>query len=148
MLGLSYEHTLIHNRLDRLVDVVVYVLAGYDRCHGAGMLTLDTLLHVLELGLLSSQAALDFLRAVMIEVAVLNRDDVVVVSLRKDSLVVDRLYGGVVVILVNLLVNRRLHVLVFRAVDGLVCDSGRDLLMHGCVMVASFGHEVPNCCLG
>jgi hypothetical protein len=49
---------LLHNRLDRLVDVVVHVLAGGDGLHGCGMLALDADRLVLELGSLLGEVVL------------------------------------------------------------------------------------------
>jgi len=75
----------------------------------------------------------------MLELAVLDRDDVVVVGLREDLAVDNGLDGGVVVVLVHLFVDGSLHVLVLRAVDGLVRDGRGDLLVDGGVIVAGLG---------
>jgi len=75
----------------------------------------------------------------VLELAVLDRDNVVVVRLREDLAVDDGLDGGVVVVLVHLFVDGRLHVLVLRAVDGLVGDGRGDLLVDGGVIVARLG---------
>ena len=75
----------------------------------------------------------------MLELAVLDRDDVVVMRLRENLAVDDGLDGGVVVVLVHLFVDGSLHVLVLRAVDGLVSDGRGDLLVDGGVIVAGLG---------
>lgn len=55
---------------------------------------------------------------------------------------------GVVVILVDLLVNSGSHVLVLLLGDSLVSYCWCNLLVHGGVMVAGLVHEALNCCLG
>jgi len=135
---------LVDDRLDGLVDVVVDVLAGDDWRDGAGVLALNTLLLVAELGLLDSEAALHIVGVVVLIRTVLDRDNVVVVLLWELSLVVDRLHGGVVVVLVHLLVDSGLDVLVLGAVHGLVSDGRSDLLVDGVIMVTGLGHEVLN----
>ena len=123
------------------MDVVVNVLAGNDRGDGAGLLTLNTLLLVTELGLLLLKSELDLLWAVMLERAVLDRDDVVVVLLLKLDLVEDGLDGGVVVVLVHLLVDGGLNLLVLGALDGLVHNGRGDLFVDGGVVVTRLGPE-------
>jgi len=130
------------------VDVVVDVLAGNDGSDAAGVLALDALAGVAELSLLGLETGLDVIGAVVLDLAVLDGDDVVVVLLLKLLLVLHGLHRGVVVVLVNLLVNRGLHILVLSAVDGLVRDGRGDLLVDGGVVVTGLGHEVLNCCLG
>ena len=121
------------------MDVVVNVLAGNDGGDGAGLLTLNTLLLVTELGLLLLESELNLLGAVVLERAVLDRHDVVVVLLLKLDAVLDGLDRGVVVVLVHLLVNGSLHLLVLGAVDGLVYDGRGDLLVDGGVVVTRLG---------
>lgn len=108
---------LVHNRLDGLVDVlggmlvevvhaarlqcthVVDVLARDGGASGAGLVSLNTSGGVLELSTLLRQATLVLLGVIMLEGAVLDGNDVVVVCLGKDLLIGDGLDGGVVVVL-------------------------------------------------
>ena len=121
------------------MDVVVDVLAGHDGRDGAGLLALKADLLITELGRLLLQTKLDLLWGVVLVRAVLDRDDVVVVLLLQLDDVLDWLDGGVVVVLVNLLVNGGLELLVLGAVDGLVDDGRGDLLVDGGVMVTRLG---------
>jgi len=130
------------------VNVVVDVLAGDDGGDAGGVLALDTLAGVTELATLGGEAALDVTGVVVLEGAVLDGDDVVVVLLPHLGDVLDGLDRGVVVVLVDLLVDGGLDIFVLGAVDGLVGDGRGDLLVDGGVMVAGLGHEVLNCCLG
>lgn len=130
---------LLDNGLDSLVDVVVNVLAGDDGGDGAGVLALDTDLLVTELLLLGRKTGLDLLGIVVLELAVLDRDDVVVVLLGENLTVGHRLDRGVVVVLVDLFVDGGHDLLVLLAGDGLV-DNGRgDLLVDSGVMVTRLG---------
>lgn len=84
---------------------MVDVLAGNDGSDVGGLLSVSAGGGVLELGTLLRQTPLVLLGVVVVDLAVLNWDDVVVVSLREDLSVLDRLDRGVVVVLVNLLVD-------------------------------------------
>jgi len=139
---------LLHNRLDRLVDVVVHVLAGSDGLHGCGVLTLDADRLVLELGSLLGEVVLVLLGIVVLDLAVLDGDDLVVVMLREDLLVLDGLHRGVVVVLVDLAVESGSNVLVLGLVDGLVGNGGCDGLVDGGVVVAGLVQEGLDLFLG
>ena len=115
------------------------MLAGDDWCGSAGVLTLNALRFVAVTSLLGCKLTLHLIVVVVFIGAVLNRDHVVVVLLWELCLVVDRLDGSMVVVLVNLLVDRRLDVLVFSAVDGLVSDGRGNLLVDGGVVMARLG---------
>jgi len=134
--------TLLHNGLDGLVHVVVDMLAGKGTLHLTLLLAVDALRRISELSLLLCKPLLHGGIITVLEAAVLDRDDVVVVLLRKDLAVVHGLLGGVVVVLVNLLVDRGLELLLLAALDGLVLDGWCDLLVHGGVMVTRLGHEL------
>jgi len=132
-------HTTLDNRLDGLVDVVVDVLASNDGCDGVGVLGLvDEALILKELGLLS-KTSLNLAAVSVLELAVLNSDDVVDVLLSLDFAVEDGLDGGVVVVLVDLLVDGGSNVLVPGGDDGLVNDGGCDALVDRGVMVSGLG---------
>jgi len=130
---------LLNNGLDGLVDVVVDVLASKGRSDGVGVAsgTLDALIS--ELSGLGLQAVSNLAVVAVLELAVLNGTKVVVVLLREDLAVLDRLDGGVVVVLVNLLVDGGGDLLVLGRSDGLVENSGCNALVDGGVVVTSLG---------
>jgi hypothetical protein len=144
---------------------VVDVLALDGSAGGAGLVSLDTCGGVLELSTLLCQAALVVLGVIMLERAVLNWDNVVVMSLGKDLLIGDGLNGSVVVwresatiqihtlfqlltVLVHLTVHSGGHILMLLLGDGLVLHRWGDSLVDGGVMVTRLGHEALNCLLG
>lgn len=102
---------------------------------------------VTELSLLGCKLGLDLLGLIMLEAAVLHGDNVVVVLLGKNLAVLDWLHAGVVVVLVNLLVDCGDNLLTLLTLDGLVNHSGSDLLVDGGVVMAGLGHEVFDGCL-
>lgn len=118
------------------MDVVVNVLAGNSGGNGVSVLgvTNDTL--VTELSGLLSKTTLVSAGITVLEAAMLNANDVVLVLLWKNLAVLDRLHRGVVVVLVNLLVDGGLDVLVSGGGHVLVNDAGGDLLVNGGVMLA------------
>ena len=130
---------LLDNGLDSLVDVVVNVLTsnGGSNRLSVTLNTLDT--HVTELSGLGLQALGNLALAAMLEFAVLNSTEVVVVLLCESLAVLDGLDRGVVVVLVDLLINGGLDLLAALSVDGLVDNSGRNLLVDGGVMVTRLG---------
>ena len=138
---------LVDHWLDGLVDVMVHVLTANSWSLAGGVLALDTLGGVLELGRGLVQLAVDIALVAMLEVAVLNTDQVVVVLLWENLSVLDWLDGSVVVVLVNLLVDGSGDVVVVGAGDSLVLDCWCNLLVDGGVVVTSLGHKVLNCCL-
>lgn len=133
------EHTPLDNGLDGLVNVMVDVLASNHRCDSVCVNSFgdDTL--ILELSSLAGEAGLDLSSVSVLESAVLNSDEVVGVLLGKDLTVGDGLYGGVVVVLVNLLVDGGSDLLVLSRSDGLVENSGCDALVDSGVVVTSLG---------
>jgi hypothetical protein len=136
------ELTLLDHRLDGLVDVVVLVLAGNDRCDVASGGTLNPLDGVAVGSTLLCEAGLNLVVVAVLVAAVLDGDDVVVVLLGEDLTVEHGLLGGVVVVLVNLLVDGGDVLLVLLPLDGLVLDSRGDLLVNGGVVLTRLGHEV------
>lgn len=121
------------------MNVVVNVLASNHGCNSVcvGRLSDDTL--ILELSSLTSETCLDLSSVAVLESAVLNGDEVVGVLLRKDLTVGNGLDGGVVVVLVNLLVDGSGDLLVLGRSDGLVKNSGCNALVDGGIVVTSLG---------
>ena len=142
MKWIAIELTLLDHGLDSLVNVVVLVLASNNRSDLAGGGTLNLLNGVGVASTLLSKAGLNLVVAAVLVAAVLDGDDVVVVLLGEDLLVEHRLLGGVVVVLVNLLVDGRDVLLVLLPLNGLVLDGRSDLLVNGGVVLTRLGHEV------
>ena len=136
--------TSLDNRLDGLVNVVVDVLASNHRCDSVCVYGFRDDALILELGSLTCETGLDLSSVAVLESAVLNSYEVVGVLLGKDLTVGDRLDRGVVVILVDLLVNGSGDLLVLGRPDGLVKNSGCDALVNGGVVVTSLG-PVSHC---
>jgi hypothetical protein len=101
-----------------------------------------------ELGLLGLQSTLCLLVIAVVELAVDNAADVVLVLLREDLTVIDGLHLAVIVVLVHLLVHGGDDLLMSGGLDSLVRYRRSNLLVHSGVVVAGLGHEVLNCLLG
>jgi hypothetical protein len=86
-----FNYLLVQDRLDGLVDVVVNVLSSDNGSSSGSLSGVDMFGSVLELGTLLSQTPLVLLGVVMVDLAVLDWDDVVVVLFRENLLVLDRL---------------------------------------------------------
>jgi len=136
---IEVKRTPLDDRLDGFMNVVVNVLASNHRCDSVcvGSLSDNTL--VLELSSLTSETCLDLSSVAVFESAVLNSNKVVSVLLRENLTVGDRLNRGVVVVLVNLLVDGSGDLLVLGGSDSLVENSGCDALVDGGVVVTSLG---------
>jgi len=132
----------LHNGLDSLVGVVVDVLASNNGSNGVSVLRLANETLVLKLGSLYGKTRLDILGVAVLEVAVLDGNQVVLVLLREDLTVKDRLDRSVVVVLVDLLVDGSDDLLVSLWGYGLVDDSRGNLLVDGGVVVTRLGHEL------
>jgi len=145
---LGLDDLLLDDGLDGLVDVVVDMLALDNWSAGLGALSLlhDTL--VPELGLLGLQGTLDLVVVAVVELAVDDAADVVLVLLGEDLAVLDGLDLAVVVVLVDLLIDGGDDLLMLLGLDSLVRDRGSDLLVNSGVVVAGLGHEVLDCLLG
>jgi len=138
---------LVDDWLDLLVNVVVDVLASDSGCGSLSVLHITLDGGVLELGSLCLETLLNLSIAAVLKLAVLDGSEVVVVLLGESLLVVDWLDRGVVVILVDLLVDDSGQVLVTVLVDGLVDDCWCNCLVDGGVIVASLAKVALNRCL-
>ena len=133
---------LLHDRLNDLVHMVVDVLTGYGRVGGRSVLHLRDAPGVLELGCLGLQALLDVVWVAVLVGAVLNGSDAVGVLLWEHLAVLDNLNRGVVVVLVHLTVDRRLHVFPLGP-DHLLMLHGRlDDLGLGSALVQIYGGSI------
>lgn len=145
---MTLGHTLLDHGLDGLVDVVVLVLAGNHWVDLASGGALNAVNSVLVGSPLLGEASLNLVVVAVLVAAVLNGDNVGVVLLRKNLAVKHGLLSGVVVILVNLLVDGGGVLLVLLPLDGLVLHSRSNLLVDGGVVLSRLGHEVLDGCLG
>jgi len=132
----------LNDGLDRLVDVVVDVLAGDGGIDGASLLRLRCPGLVAEARGCLGQLLLHLVIFAVVELALLRSGDVVVMLLWQNLLVVYGLDSRVVVVLVDLLVDGGGDVLVLLGLDGLFRHSRRDILVDGRVMVAGLVHEL------
>jgi len=129
------------------MDVVVDVLASNGWIGRRGVLGISDSTSILELGLLSCETLLDVLIVAVLQVTSLNAGHLVVMLLWENLAVLDRLNGGVVVILVNLSVNSCGDILMLGACDVLLSDSRVDGLVDCGIMLSILVEEASNCCL-
>jgi len=126
----------LHDRLNRLVNVMVHVFSTNRRCHTLALCgPLDHSL-ILKLSLLLNKVPLGGVMVAVIELAMLNSTEFGFVTLGKHLAILDWLYGAVVVILVDLLVNSSIDLFVLMRLDSLMCHSGSNSLMDCGVMMA------------
>jgi len=141
------DRFLLDNWLDILVDMVVDMLTcdvGVGRC---GVLSATNFAGILELGLLGRETFLYVLVVAVLDVAVLNASHLVAVLFWEYLTVLDGLNGGVVVILVDLTVDRCGDILMSCGSNRLVLNRGVDGLVDGGIMLSISVEEVSNCCL-
>lgn len=115
---------------------MVNVLASNDWGNGVGLFLGHTTV-ALELSGFLFEAGFDSIGIAMLMVTFLDGDDVVMMFLGKDFTVLDRLNGGVVMVLVDLTIDGSRGLLVTLLNDGLVHDGGSNLLVNGGVVVTS-----------
>jgi len=147
MNNVGLDSLLVNDWLDRLVDVVMNVLSGdcWGHCLGFGGSVAGG--RILELGSFLLKTLGNIMFVAMLVVAVLYSSKVVCMLFWQNLLVMHWLNGGVIMILMNLLVNGGLDVFVFCWSDSLLLNSWCYTLVDGGVMVASLAHEAGNCCL-
>lgn len=136
--------TLLHNGLDRLMHMMVNVLARNLRHGRASVMFLLADRLILELGGFFLQPLLHLALIAMLELAVLDAGEIVVVFLRKHFALLDGLDCCMVVILMDLLVDGCSHIFVLRRLDRLVGDGGLNPFVDGGIMVSGLGHKVRN----
>jgi len=102
---------------------------------------------VLKLGSLSLELVLRGFMVPVIVTAVLDWNQVVVMLFWEHFTVCHRLYAGVVMVNVGFLIQCYLSFLPPLLINGLVGYTWSDPLMHLCIMMSGFGHEVADSCL-
>lgn len=128
--------TLVDYGLNVLMNMVVYMLARDGWCISSRLLnrtTADGL--ILESGLLGFELVLDALMITVIMLFVLNRSYIGVMLFGQSLLMVDGLDGGMVMVLMNLLVDGSSDVLVRGGVLCLTSYCWGNLLMDMGIMV-------------
>lgn len=119
---------LVDDGLNRLVDVMVNMLALNSWCSSSGVTCLVGVGGILELSHLGLESLTCLVFIAVVKLLVDNALHLVGVLLWEDLLVLDGLDGGVVVVLVDLAVNRLCHLLMSGGLDVLVGDSCGDTL--------------------
>jgi hypothetical protein len=140
---------LVNNGDNCLVNMVVNMLAsdsGSSRLGSPGRL--DNF-GVLEMGQICLYSLSCLMLIVMTELAVLGRKDVVNMLLRQNLLVLERLNGGMVMVLMNFTVDSLSSFFVSHRLDHLADDGGVDGLFDGGDMtaVASQFIDCCSCCV-
>jgi hypothetical protein len=136
---------LVNDWLDGLVNVMVYVLALDSRSCCCGMSGLVGMGGVLELGSLTFKYLTSLVVVAVVKFLVDGIFHDVVVLFREDLLMLDGLDCGVIVVLVDFLVDSFLHLLMAVGPDVLAGNGGDDGLGH-IGSVAPLAREASNCC--
>ena len=121
-----------------LMNMMVDMLSSNDRSSRMTLMCCPLSTGALELGTLLFKLGLDGVCIAMVMLAVLHRDDVMLVLLREDFTILDGLDRGVIVVLVDLTVDSSLCFLMAVLYYGLILNRRSNLLMHGGIMVTSF----------
>jgi len=133
--------------LDSLVDVMMNVLSGNGWVGGRRVLDITDGSSILELGLFGSDTLLDVGVVAVLDFAVLNANLVVMMLLWENFTVLNGLYGGVVVVLVDFAVYHCLDILVLLTGYFLILHGRVDSLVDCSVVLSVLGKEIADCCL-
>jgi hypothetical protein len=137
----------VWERGEGVLAMVVDVLAGDGGGGGDALCGLLGGATGLELGEVGFDVGFGSLGVFMVNLAVFRRDYVVSMLLRESLLMGDGLHGGVGVVLVDLAVDRLGCLFMTMRLDGLLCHSRSDCLVH-MSRVTLVGGEVGNGFLG
>lgn len=146
--NLWLNNFLVDNWLDSFMDMMMHMLA---LCHRTLALGEDGVAYdafIFGLLGLGCQRLLGLIMVSMIEFAMLDCALLVRVLLGENLLLINGLYGAVVVILMYLPVDSDVDVLMLGRLDRLVLDGRVDMLMNSGIVVARLGHEVADSSLG
>jgi len=139
---------LLDDWLDVLVNVVVDMFAGNGWCSTGAVLSLTNCATVLELSLLSSETLFDVRIVTVLDVTVLSLVLAMVVFFWENLAVLNRLNGGVVMILVNFSVYCLCDILMLGTGNVLVLNCRVDSLVNRGIVLSILVEEVSNSCLG
>jgi len=133
---------LMYDWLDCLVDVVMYMLAGnlWDSL-GVCFVSTNSVMLVLELGLLLLQVLLCLCVITMVMSPVFDTDLLVMMLIWENFLVLYWLDRGVIMILVNFSVFYDLLFLASLLLDSLLLHCWGDFFVNGCVIVSSLAED-------
>jgi hypothetical protein len=135
---------LVDDWLNRLMNMMVNVLALDSGCSGCCMSGFVGMGGVLELGSLTLESLASLVVIAVMELLVDHILHLVMVLFRENLLVLNRLDSGVVVVLVDLTIDSLGELLMARRFDVLVGDSWGNALGH-VGSVASFAREACDC---
>lgn len=144
---LGLDSLLVDDRLDGLMDVVVDVLTRHCRCGSLGVRGIGDDALVLELGSLLCYSPLRLVMVAVVKLAALDGGNIVLVLLGKNFPVLNGLYGMVVVILVNLLLDSGVDFFVLRGLHSLVHDGRLHLFVNSGVVVTGLVQKPADCFL-
>jgi len=136
------DSLLLNDRLNGLVHMVVHMLAGDRWLGGASTGTLNVVSLITVPRLLGRKLALNLIGVIMLVRPVLGWHNVVVVLLRENLRVLHRLFGSVVVVLVDLLVDGGCLSLMLFLLDCLLLHSRCNLLVDSGLVVTRARHEL------
>jgi hypothetical protein len=119
---------LVDDWLDSLMDMMMNMLALDSRCSSCGVSGLVGVGGVLKLGSLTLESEASLIMVVVVELLVDGILHDVVMLLREDFLMLNRLDGGVVVVLVNLTVDSLGELLMTGGLDVLAGNRWADAL--------------------
>ena len=128
--------TFLDYGLDRLVDMMVHMLALDSAFMASSLLPFDTVLSIVILLLLLMEAALDLVGIVVLERTMLYRGSVVMMLFGQDFGVGNGLFCRVVMVLVHLAIYCGRLRFMFLASDGLLLHGRIRLLVNSRVMFA------------
>jgi len=132
----------LNNRLNGFVHVVVHMLTSDRRLRGACTGTLNVVCLITISRLFGRKLTLNLIRVIVLVRSVLGWQDVVVVLLREYLRVLYRLLCGMVVILVNLLVDGGCLSLMLFLLDCLLLHCRCDALVDSRLVMARARHEL------
>jgi hypothetical protein len=139
---------LLNDWLDRFMNVVVDMGAVNYWLRLMSMLGPASLRHIIELSRLGGQTLIHGTVIAVVMLFVLDRNDVVVMLLRENLAMVYRLDRGVMVMVMDLLVNDGCVRVVFRRGDVGMRDGRLVMLMDCSIVFACPGREVLDCSFG
>jgi len=146
--NVGLDDFLVHYRLNVLVNVVMDMLSADGGSSALGELGVVHFPRVPELGSLSSQLLLCAVVVAVVELAVLDSAELVLVFLWQNLAVMNRLHCAVVVVLVYFAVGGGDDFLVLGRLHNLVLNSRSDSFVDCGVVVSRLGDEALDGCFG
>lgn len=129
--------------------IETYVVDMFSANRGCYTLALCSTLNpslVLKLSLLLNKVPLGGVMIAMVKLAMLDSTELSLVTFGQHLAVLNWLYGAVIMVLVNLLVDSSVNLFMLMRLDSLMCHSGSNGLVDGGVMMTRLRSEVGECC--